>query len=366
MGMIEGVIDWAQTLPGWAADAVRRLLSRDEFSRSDKEELYRLLKSEYGLLVGDEHSVQPEPPLRGTISGVPTAQAELALHAIEAIQNTNAIPNGSRLPFGLVGLTVIYGENASGKSGYARILKHACKARDTEERILPNVRACEMNTTPASAKIVVSINNSEPMSLAWTDGVRPPEVLTNVAFFDSRCARIIVDDECALSYLPYGGDVFRRLGDLMNEFRARLQVEAVSPTAPQVQGITPYSSSGRLLMALSVGTSIEAINAACAWSDSENARLKELQHLIDNDPLRLAAQLVIKARRVEQLKEGLGALEPMISNAAVLAINRLVEDLSAAEKAIEIVASAMTSEPLPGVGTNTLETIVRGREGILD
>jgi len=352
MGMIEDIIDWAQTLSSWQADAVRRLLGRDELTRSDKEELLRMLKSEYSLPVAEGDLVQPEPPRRGSFSGVPADQIELALHAIEAIQNANAIPNGSRLPFGVAGLTVIYGENASGKSGYARIIKHACKARDTEERILPNVLASQVINAPASANILVSINNSEPTVLRWIDGVRPPEVLTNVAFFDSRCARIIVDDECALSYLPYGADVFRRLGDLMNEFKSHLQVEAVSPTAIQVQGITADSTGGKLLTTLSASTPNEDIEATCTWSDPDGDRLKELQYLLDNDPSRLAGQLEIKIRRIEQLKEGLEGLDRLIANSAASEMNRLVEELSVAEGALKIAASSMTSEPLPGVGSD--------------
>jgi hypothetical protein len=352
MGMIEYIIDWAQTLTLWQADAVRRLLSQDELTRSDKNELYRMLKSEYGLLAAGESSPQPVPPQRGVVSGVPSAQTKLTLHAIEAIRNVNAIPNGSRLPFGVEGLTVIYGENASGKSGYARILKRACKARDTQERILSNVRASQTIRAPASANIKVSIDDSEPRLLAWTDGVHPPDVLTNVAFFDSKCARIIVDEQCALSYLPYGADVYRRLGDLMNEFKDLLQSEMPSPTAPQILGITTGTEAAEFQATLSATTSDEAIAAACAWNDLDDARLKELQHLIDNNPLQLASQLETKIKRIEQLRKALEDAEAIVSDATVLAINEVHDEVNIAEKALEIVAKAITTEPLPGVGTN--------------
>ena len=166
MSMLEDIIDWAQTIRPWQADAVRCLLIQDHLTGSDKNELYRMLKSEYGLLASGESSPQPVRPLRGVISGAPSAQTKLTLHAIEAIHNVNAIPDGSRLPFGLAGLTVIYGENASGKSGYARILKRACKARDTQERILPNVRVRQITAAPASANIKVSMDDSEPRILS--------------------------------------------------------------------------------------------------------------------------------------------------------------------------------------------------------
>jgi hypothetical protein len=311
-----------------------------------------MLRSEQGLLATGESSLQPIRPMRGVVSGAPAAQTKLTLHAIEAIQNVNAIPDGSRLPFGLAGLTVIYGENASGKSGYARILKRACKARDTQERILPNVRVRRITAAPASANIKVRIDDSEPEILSWTDGVHPPEVLTNVAFFDSKCARIIVDDQCALSYLPYGADVFRRLGDLMNEFKILLQNETPSPTPPQILGITIGTESSEFLTTLSLATSSEAIEATCAWSSTNDVRLKELQYLIENDPLQLAAQLETRIQRIGQLEKGLEDAEALVSDSAVLGINNAHDGIIAAERALEIVAREMTDEPLKGVGTN--------------
>ena len=352
MAMVEDIIDWAQTLPRWQADALRRLLSQSELTRSDKNELYRILKSEYALLAAGESSPRPVPPQRGVVSGVPSTQAKLTLRGIEEIRNVNAIPDGSALPFGVEGLTVIYGENATGKSGYARILKRACKARDTQERILSNVRVSQTRHVPASANIKVSIDDSEPRLLAWTDGDQPPEVLTNVAFFDSKCARIIVDEECALSYLPYGADVFRRLGELMNEFKDLLQRERPSPSAPQILGITTATMAAHLQATLSATTSDEEIAAACAWSEMGDARLKELQRLIDGDPLELASQLDTKIDRILQLRKALLDAEATVSDAAISLINMAYDEVNAAEKALEIVAKEMTSEPLAGIGTN--------------
>jgi len=352
MSMLEDIINWANTIRPWQADAVRRLLIQDNLIESDKNELFRMLKSEYGLLPTGESSIAPLRPMRGVVSGAPIDQTKLTLHAIEAIRNVNAIPDGSRLPFGLTGLTVFYGENASGKSGYARILKRACKARDTQERILPNVRIRRTTAVLASANIKISIDDSEPEILSWTDGVNSPEVLTNVAFFDSKCARIIVDDQCALSYLPYGADVFRYLGDLMNELKIRLQNETPSPTPPRIFGITIGTDSAEFLATLSLATSNEAIEAACAWSSVNDACLKELQYLIENDPLQLAAQLKTRIQRIGQLKERLRDADALVSDSAVLGINDAYNGVVAAEKALEFVAKEMTDEPLEGVGTN--------------
>jgi wobble nucleotide-excising tRNase len=111
---------------------------------------------------------------------------------VTALKNVNAIPDGSILKFGHQGLTVVYGENGSGKSGYARVLKRACSARDTKESLLPN--AFGDDAGPASAQISVTIKDGLDQTVLWMDGQESSPLLSNICVFDSRCARVIVDE----------------------------------------------------------------------------------------------------------------------------------------------------------------------------
>lgn len=49
MPAIEKIISWAQDLPEWQADAVRRFLEQGDLTASDKNELYQLLKAEFEI-----------------------------------------------------------------------------------------------------------------------------------------------------------------------------------------------------------------------------------------------------------------------------------------------------------------------------
>ena len=55
--------------------------------------------------------------------------------------NVNALAENQELPFSPQGMTIIYGNNGAGKSGYVKILKAACRARGTKEdnEILQNI-----------------------------------------------------------------------------------------------------------------------------------------------------------------------------------------------------------------------------------
>ena len=48
---------------------------------------------------------------------------------MHGVRHVNALAPDQRLTLHRVGLTIIYGDNGSGKSGYARILKKVCRAR---------------------------------------------------------------------------------------------------------------------------------------------------------------------------------------------------------------------------------------------
>ncbi len=134
MATIDDVLLWANTLPAWQADVVRRRLAAGEESLSDKEysEILALAKAHLKLAPAPSN-IAPDSPTTGMFSGVPTVTVAVKLLSIDDVQNVNAIRSGQTQPFSKSGITAIYGDNGSGKSGYSRILKLACRARDKDD-----------------------------------------------------------------------------------------------------------------------------------------------------------------------------------------------------------------------------------------
>ena len=130
MSTLEAIFKWTQEdLKPWQSDAVRRLLTKYELDNNDKAEILAVLKESHGLEDVTKSAIKPKPLARSHLPSLPSYTKVITLKAIENLVNVNAIPNGSHLYFGHQGLTVIYGENGSGKSGFARVLKKACNAR---------------------------------------------------------------------------------------------------------------------------------------------------------------------------------------------------------------------------------------------
>ena len=84
-----------------------------------------------------------------------------------ASSRVNALADGEQLTFDKIGVTIIYGDNGSGKSGYARILKKVCRARSPKaDPILPNIYA-NASSAPPSATVEFSIGGQH-RAATWT------------------------------------------------------------------------------------------------------------------------------------------------------------------------------------------------------
>lgn len=352
MSVLDSIITWAeQDLPDWQSDAVKRLLTQDSLTGNDKDELLAMLKSSHGLVDAKKLAPKPQPLKKGDISGAPRVAAKITLEAIKDLYNVNRIPDGSSLPFGHKGLTVIYGENAAGKSGYARVLKRACRARDTKEQILPNVFGKSIYDR-AKATFKISGNRDE---VKWEDSQEGPDVLANIAVFDSKCARVIVDENNKVVYLPYGAYVFEDLVALLKELRGKLHDEKPKPEKLKYDDISNTTKAGQFIDQLSYKTSNASIEEFAKWTENDEEKLVQFQRRIAkiqaDDPVKQARTIRNRKDRINELKSKIVQIDSILSDTKADSLKESVNNLNAAEEALLIVSQeSLANEPLPGVG----------------
>jgi energy-coupling factor transporter ATP-binding protein EcfA2 len=355
MTALESIIAWAESdLPEWQSDAVRRLLVQDTLTDDDRQDLLSMLKSIHDLLPDGSTPSKPQPLQKGMVSGAPKSKVDVVLKAVKGLGSVNKIPDGSALLFGHQGLTAIYGENGSGKSGYARVLKRACRARDTQERILPNVYGSAV-ATPAKATFKLSINAGADRKIKWEDGKPSDEVLTNITVFDSKCARVIIDEKNEATYLPYGAHVFEELVNLLNWIRQQIEAEKPKLELLQWPEITPSTKPGIFLAGLTHDTKEKEVEDAVAWANDDADKLekltKQLAELEANDPVKQAAKIRSFKERVTNLKAYIDQRATTLSNEALAKLEEMFGALAEAHKAVELASQAtLQDEPLAGTG----------------
>jgi energy-coupling factor transporter ATP-binding protein EcfA2 len=359
MSVFDSTVTWAaQDLPDWQSDAVRRLLTQNALTPADEQELLLMLKAKNGLLKPTETSPRPKPVDPVAIPGTSSTSQEITLHAIKDMTNVNAIRSDSPLTFGPEGLTIIYGDNASGKSGYARVLKKACRARHTVERIHPNVYE-KPPDNPASASFVLSIADGQPHEFQWVDETISPDIFANICVFDSKCARIIIDEENELVYLPYGASVFHDLVTLLQKLRESLKAECPHPNHPETDDIPPTTEAGKFIAGLSPNTTIEALQAATKWSSQDEKELHDLTQDIAKataeDPTQHALRVRNLKARISELRAAVQKIEAVLSPEVAEILEKQIYAVNTAQHAFTLACQQSPSpreEPLPGVGND--------------
>jgi len=146
MTVLEQLLEWSQDRPTWQRDALRRLVLNGDLSDDDIRTLTDICKSAHGLAESQDIVPLNEEHVPERVA----AAAPVSLVTIFHHRGVNALAEDQTLTLS-PRLTVVYGDNAAGKTGYIRILKSACRARG-QEQILGNVVA---GTAPPS--VVVSI-----------------------------------------------------------------------------------------------------------------------------------------------------------------------------------------------------------------
>jgi hypothetical protein len=198
VSIIQEIQAWSDDQPVWQGDAMARLFDNGALSETDLEDLFAILKAEHGI---EDPKKRIAKKLSAAQIPAPTVSGDqITLHALKDLANVNKIAEKQRLAFANHGLTVIYGDNGSGKSGYSRVLKRACRARDQKEPIHPDAYLPAAKTGTAKATFEVSINGT-PQELSWTDGQPAPDALSSLAVFDSHCARSYLDQEGNFAYV---------------------------------------------------------------------------------------------------------------------------------------------------------------------
>ncbi|HKR33109.1 MAG TPA: hypothetical protein VJT08_21695 [Terriglobales bacterium] len=154
----DDLIVWSERLLPWQRDALRRVLV-GRLTESDIAELAAMAKAQHGL-----PTVGRPDPVPATAAHIPmatSASPPVAITDIRDIMHVNALASGP-VTFAAEGLTVIYGDNASGKSGVARILKKAGRAREPGGPIRSSVFEPEPANRRAPRSIFVSGPRSTP------------------------------------------------------------------------------------------------------------------------------------------------------------------------------------------------------------
>jgi hypothetical protein len=140
------LIDWANKQDGWVRALTAEVLAtRRELASPALERVRTLYLAEKQL---SDDPIPLVPPLADDGSQEIAAEA-LRLLSIKDCRAVNALADSQEINFN-ARMTVLFGENASGKTGYVRVLKRLAGVRSAEE-VLPDIHRPSLPAEPQAA-----------------------------------------------------------------------------------------------------------------------------------------------------------------------------------------------------------------------
>lgn len=291
----------------------------------------------------------------GAVLGTTGADG-LRIDSLTAIRGVNAIGVNAALDLSKGHMTVVYGANGSGKSGYARLMKHICGAR-AKEAIHGNVFSDV--TESSSARLMItsinSIDNSATSSeIQWEASGGPHPKLSAVPVFDAATAVELGDTPSTATHLPRAMRFVGVLIAISDQVSDRLKARATKlvsqlPVVPQEHAQT---AAAAFLQNLRSDLNDDAIGKACAFSDALlQERLALETALAQANPALAHARTISDLDRLDKLRESVSVLIESLSNeraeALILARKISIEKRHAATA---YATSFINGLPLKGVG----------------
>ena len=355
MAAYEEVLSWAASRPWWQQKVLARILVGDTFGEDDYEEIAR------GLIEEPE-----SPPSGGWFANLLPPQAtkaeQVCIVAVRELANVNRPAPGQELTFEPSGLTVVYGTNGSGKSGYARVLSSMVGARH-QEKILPNVFASDSGSP--SGEVVFRVGGIERTSLL---GESPDSDLSRIAFYDERCGDTYLTTETEISYRPSAVKLLEELaavctgvGRVISSWQQQIRQPGPLPK------VDPQGSAEEFLRGLSDSTTDDSVQAAIQCPadvfDQLEKQKNEVARLRVSDPTQEKAKLDKTAEDLTKIADHLEALDEAVGVQAEKQLAELVKTAESTQEAADL-ASRRTfmNEPLSGVGSDVWKELWRAAE----
>lgn len=223
---------WLQGKPSWYSYALHIAL-QGSYSTVDVEALAKTACENHGIDLGIKSNASLQSYSPDDLANVGMSERNVVLKSITARKGVNALLPESEINFAMSGLTVVYGKNGSGKSGFSRIVRNASTSRSGSEPILPNV--FEKGSDVAIS--ITAMIDDDVKSFSWeNEKTASYPHLPEISFFDSKCASREVDArENDFLYTPKIVEALTRFAQLITEVadRVKQEEEEIKPSLDQ-------------------------------------------------------------------------------------------------------------------------------------
>jgi len=300
------VRQFANNLPYWGKYLAEKILSGNAVSDDDIETSYSYLLEELEL---KEETEKPEIAINHYTVNTGDYKPDLLLTKLEKVEGVNALTENQIIDFSPA-LTIIYGANGSGKSGYVRLLKKVFYSKAPEE-ILQNVHL-ENGRKPVNAEFTFKSNNTD-ISLSYAQ--KDNAAFKQFAVFDGKGLSKQLAEKNEFEFRPAGLSFFAEYTNAINRVEQKLGTE----TQNKQQGNTAAalfegeSEINTMVQNLNAQTSIDDLKKYTPFSGEDKTEKEKIQKQYDE--FHLASKGKEKElKNLEAIREQLGENKTSIEN----------------------------------------------------
>ena len=228
--------------------------------------------------------------------------------------------------------------------------KRACNARDKRDEVFGNIFGEVPNKKPR-AKIKIDSGDGLDIFPEWEEGKQGPAILSKIAVFDSKCARILIDERNEYQYKPYGTHIFEDLVKLLEEFKAKISAEQPKPEKPIITDLIEGTAAHTFYQNYGVKSTQKEISIYECWSTEEEKRLNETKEWLDAYE---KENLDIKINSLNNtIKKYIGLLKDIRKIAREFSVRQMddindkITAIKAAEDAQKIAEKAISDHDFP-------------------
>lgn len=262
--IVDFLWDWAGNAD-WAKLLIQKIVSTESNLQTDeREEVFKYFLQTSGLETG-----LPSVSITKPTYSPQSKQVELV--SLSEVTGVNKLAKDQVIDFS-PNITVIYGENGTGKTGYGRILKALGFSYDRNNKIYSNIFG---ESEPQKAKIKYKVNDIDDI-FNW-EGDNRNDDLESVSVFNNNCVQISLDGSRHLIVSPIGFHLFNlvssELGKLNNLLGAKKREFPVEIN--WIENLNDGTPQQQFISNLSKDSSEEKLNELSNFGEEQEKALKE-------------------------------------------------------------------------------------------
>lgn len=213
--IVDFLWEWAESNGEWSKLLIDKIVSTESnLLPADRNQVFNYFLQSINLHTGLPSLTTSKP------SYVPTNKV-IELETLSNITGVNKLAKNQTLKFSK-NITVIYGENGTGKTGYGRILKSLGFSYDPNNTVHPNI----YGAIEAKSAVINFKSNGISQTFNWTGANKNAE-LQNISVFNNSCVQISLSDR-QLIVSPIGFHLFNIVSSELIELTHLLNAKIAS------------------------------------------------------------------------------------------------------------------------------------------